>query len=86
MAACAARGCNRTIQPHLLMCLVHWRLVSKPTQASVWRNYVVGQNIETATPAYIEAMKAAISEAEIGEVKKKERQQEFLRKRFGGKR
>lgn len=36
---CAAENCNLEIPLHLLMCLNHWRLVSKPVQRQVWRWY-----------------------------------------------
>lgn len=40
---CHAKGCNVEVKPELLMCLKHWRMVSKDTQIEVWRHYRPGQ-------------------------------------------
>lgn len=40
---CHAMGCNKPVKPELLMCLEHWRMVSRPTQLRVWAAYRPGQ-------------------------------------------
>jgi hypothetical protein len=40
---CHARNCSTAVPPELLMCAKHWRMVPKPMQQDVWRNYRRGQ-------------------------------------------
>jgi hypothetical protein len=40
---CHARDCETPVKPELLMCLRHWRMVSKPIQRAVWATYRSGQ-------------------------------------------
>lgn len=56
---CNVAGCTKVLSKDLLMCPIHWRLVPKPIQLKVWRNYKVGQTIATATDEWKEAAKEA---------------------------
>lgn len=42
---CHAYGCNQRINPTLLMCLKHWRMVPKFAQNDVWATYRPGQEV-----------------------------------------
>ena len=58
---CHARRCTKVVQPKMLMCLAHWRLVPKDLQRRVWHTYRTGQEIrKDPTPAYLAAADAAI--------------------------
>lgn len=58
---CYARGCHVRIGPELLMCSTHWRIVPKPIQERVWREWrhVQADPKGVLTPEYIEAINAA---------------------------
>ncbi len=69
---CHARGCYKEVPPKLLMCLRHWKLVSRPTQRLIWKHYRTGQEVDKRpTLEYLDVMKTAIEE-----VWKKERERE----------
>lgn len=58
---CHATGCEALVDPRLLMCGRHWRLVPRVLQRRIWATYVAGQEIrKDPTDAYLEAMRAAI--------------------------
>lgn len=47
----------------MLMCIKHWRMVSKPLQKKVWAAYVPGQEIrKNPTREYLNVMREAIRE------------------------
>ena len=58
---CHAKGCNIDVDPRLLMCLRHWRLLPAPLKRAVWRHYREGQErTKDPSAAYMEAQRAAI--------------------------
>lgn len=58
---CHAKGCRERVEPKLLMCPKHWRMVPKKLQAEVWRTYRAGQEIDKRpTREYLDAANAAI--------------------------
>ena len=40
---CHAINCKTKCKPEMLMCLKHWRMVSKASQKAVWDTYRPGQ-------------------------------------------
>ena len=40
---CHACGCDRSVPPKMLMCIIHWRMVPRDLQAGVWATYRAGQ-------------------------------------------
>ena len=42
---CHAMGCNKAVEPKLLMCAPHWRKVPRDMQNLIWDAYVPGQEI-----------------------------------------
>ncbi|HSH71578.1 MAG TPA: hypothetical protein VK974_00850 [Methylophilaceae bacterium] len=60
---CHAINCSKTVQPKMLMCLKHWKMVPAETQLKVWKLYRPGQEIDKqATAEYIEVAKLAIEQ------------------------
>ncbi len=58
---CHAKGCHARVEPRLLMCPRHWRMVPAKLQADVWRTYRAGQEIDKSpTREYLAAARAAI--------------------------
>ena len=58
---CHARGCNVSVSPHMLMCIVHWRRVTKRIQRAVWATYRPGQcDDRNPSEAWHQAADAAI--------------------------
>lgn len=59
---CHARGCPVEVPRKMFMCLKHWRLLPKPMQAAVWREYNPGQEngLAEVTQAYCEVTDEAI--------------------------
>lgn len=58
---CHARGCSTAVDPRLLMCAPHWRLVPRALQLAVWRSYRRGQELrKDPSREYVEAARAAI--------------------------
>jgi len=55
---CPARRCPRRVQPDLLMCGIHWRMVPKPLQRAVWAAWRHGEG--QGTIELIHAQDAAI--------------------------
>jgi hypothetical protein len=43
---CHAIGCEKEIDPKLLMCFPHWKLVPKFLQKQIWKWYRPGQEID----------------------------------------
>jgi hypothetical protein len=65
---CHARGCTRDVDPSLLMCLSHWRLVPKDLQRQVWLTYRKGQELDKSpSRKYLAAADAAIQAVERAE-------------------
>lgn len=63
---CHAEGCHVEVEPKLLMCLRHWRMVPRELQNRVWKHYRPGQEIDkNPTPEYLEVMKEAIAAVAI---------------------
>lgn len=59
---CHAEGCRRIVDPKLLMCARHWRMVPKDLQREVWRTYVPGQETrKDPTDAYLAAYRRAVN-------------------------
>ncbi len=59
---CHAKGCRERVEPKLLMCPRHWRMVPRNLQAEVWRTYRAGQEIDKRpTREYLDAADAAIN-------------------------
>jgi hypothetical protein len=62
---CHAKGCAREVDPSLLMCLSHWRLVPKPLQRQVWLHYRKGQEADkNPSREYLAAADQAIKAVE----------------------
>jgi hypothetical protein len=60
--SCHAEGCNRQIPPKMLMCYPHWKMVPRPLQLAVWREYRPGQEIDKRpSDAYMEVQHAAVA-------------------------
>ena len=59
---CHARGCTTAVEPRMLMCLKHWRMVPRKLQRVVLREYREGQErTKDPTMAYLNAADAAIN-------------------------
>ena len=65
---CPIRRCPREVPEHLLMCGIHWRLVSSPLQGAVYSAYRHGEG--RGSLALLQAQRAAIRFANerVGEV------------------
>ena len=65
---CPIRRCPREVPEHLLMCGIHWRLVSPPLQRAVYAAYRHGAGMGSL--ALLQAQRAAIRFANerVGEV------------------
>jgi hypothetical protein len=60
---CHATGCEREVEPKLLMCLKHWRMVPRPLQRAVWAQYRSGQEDDKRpSREYLAAADAAIND------------------------
>jgi hypothetical protein len=58
---CHAVGCSVEVDPRMLMCLRHWRLVPPALKARVWAAYVPGQEVrKDPTAHYLDEANAAI--------------------------
>jgi len=58
---CHAIGCIKEVEPRLLMCPTHWRMVPRSLQHDVWNTYVPGQEqTKLPTEEYLDAAKVAI--------------------------
>jgi hypothetical protein len=72
---CHIPTCKVHIQPKLLMCLKHWRLVPTHLQVRVWKTYRPGQEVTKAvTKEYLDAANAAIQAVVHHEAEKQRRQ------------
>jgi hypothetical protein len=56
---CPARLCTEQVDPDMLMCPHHWRLVPKPLRKAVWIAWRHGAG--AGTPAHRAAMRTAIA-------------------------
>jgi hypothetical protein len=62
---CHARRCQVVVEPRLLMCPRHWRMVPRPLQAAVWQHYRAGQERDKLpSDAYRAAALAAVAAVE----------------------
>lgn len=43
---CHAHGCTKTVPPRMLMCAPHWYSLPRVIQATVWREYRGGQEVD----------------------------------------
>ena len=68
---CLVEGCRQLLPHTKLMCLDHWRMVSKPLQDAVYAAYDHGAGI--GTPALMHAQYAAIEAVEDKLARKAER-------------
>lgn len=59
---CLAIGCTKTVPAHIMMCLPHWKKVTRQTQARIYRAYKRGQTIATASAEWHKASDHAIAE------------------------
>lgn len=58
---CHAHGCREAINPRLLMCLRHWKMVPPELQKAVWKHYRAGQEIDKQpSPDYLLAQRSAV--------------------------
>lgn len=57
---CAADRCYVRVAAHHLMCPDDWRALPRDIKSAVLRHYRRGQTAHTATPAYLDAMAAAV--------------------------
>lgn len=59
---CHALRCKTPVEPKLLMCGRHWRMVPKPLKDRVWATYRPGQEV-TKDPSreYVKAALAAVN-------------------------
>lgn len=74
MHHCHATGCKTEVVPERLMCLKHWRMVSKRIQNLVWAYYRPGQCDDKApSKAWMAAADAAIAEVAAKEKKRNPR-------------
>lgn len=59
---CHALGCEKIVQPKLLMCARHWRMVPTRLQLAVWTYYKPGQEVsKTPSREYLTATANAIN-------------------------
>ena len=40
---CHAIGCEQPVQPRMLFCLGHWKMLPKALQTAIWNTYRRGQ-------------------------------------------
>lgn len=57
---CARPGCPATVRKGSLACYKDWNKLPRDIQREVYRHYVPGQTIDTATPEYMTALKRAL--------------------------
>lgn len=57
---CANPRCNRRVPDHMLACREHWSELPGALRDRIWANYLPGQDVTTATPAYLEALTECI--------------------------
>lgn len=58
---CHADGCQVSVPPKMLMCLMHWRMVPGNMKRAVWATYRPGQERDkNPTREYLAAAQAAI--------------------------
>lgn len=58
---CHAIGCETEVEPKLLMCRPHWKMVPKFLQKEIWRWYRPGQEIDKKpSREYMAVQKLAI--------------------------
>lgn len=58
---CHAYDCHTPVDPKLLMCRKHWRMVPRKLQLLVWSTYRPGQEIDKEpTEAYLLVQRAAV--------------------------
>lgn len=69
---CHAKCCPKPVPQARLMCLGHWRMVSRPLQSDVWAHYINGQERGegSITKEYLAAADAAIDHVYDQEVKR----------------
>lgn len=59
---CHAHGCETAVEPRMLMCPMHWRMVPSILKQLVWDNYRPGQERDKNPSAeYLAAAKGAIA-------------------------
>lgn len=82
---CHAVGCLRQVEPKLLMCPAHWRMVPRELQRGVWAHYRPGQERDKAPSLeYVRAARAAVEAVRIAERKRAaERSRPRTRDLFG---
>lgn len=59
--ACPGASCTTKLAPSILACRPHWRTIPPELRATIRREYRPGQTLADATPAYREALAAAIT-------------------------
>lgn len=65
---CHAEGCDAEVPPKMLMCLKHWRMVPKLSQARIWLTYRPGQEIDKHPSAlYMDAQREAVEAVAVKE-------------------
>lgn len=70
---CHIPECKVRVDPKMLMCLRHWRLVPTNLKVRVWKTYRPGQERDKAvTQEYLDASNAAIRAVQDIERQKKE--------------
>jgi hypothetical protein len=58
---CHAIGCEIPVEPKLLMCFRHWKMVPKFLQKEIWRWYRPGQEVDKKpSREYMAVQKLAI--------------------------
>lgn len=74
MHDCLWLGCKRKIPAEFAMCREHWGILPERLRAAIWRSYVPGQTIETASRGWHIAIQDAEAWVRVtfgGEVKER---------------
>ena len=57
---CPYPGCEVAVSRSKLGCPVHWRILPQHLKSAIYANYKPGQNILTASPAYLDALQTVL--------------------------
>lgn len=67
---CHARDCQTPVEPKLLMCSRHWKMVPKYLRDGVWMHYIPGQEVtKRPTREYMRVATLAINAVAVKEGK-----------------
>ena len=60
---CPWPTCGKPIRPAYLMCRTHWYRLPAGLRDRIWATYHRGQTLATASPEYLDALRAALDYA-----------------------